>query len=274
MTEDEELRKKILARLEKAGYPLEMRVAAKIREHGPFNVSQSQNYVDPVTNKIRETDVLASWVIDIEGHSSVSATYFYLVVECKSKPQPWVAFDGGIRTPPEEPEDNLLMTPHLYGGDGTNQLLLQSLINFEDTHTASTIFSPIEKGMSTAIVEISLRETSNSNETNKAWAAVQSATAAAHGLLEGSKKFLRAVSSHVGHVAIIYAPVVVTSGKLFRCWLNEQGNTDLKEIHRTEIAVRLSPELPLSRCIVVSEAGLGSLLAQLDATQNALLMTS
>jgi hypothetical protein len=78
-----DLPSKVLAWLDTAGFPLEMKAAAAFREAG-FEVRQSTTYADPMTEKGREIDVLANDP-DIFGFVDLAA-----VVECKSSPNPWV----------------------------------------------------------------------------------------------------------------------------------------------------------------------------------------
>jgi hypothetical protein len=78
--------------LEKQGYSLEMRAARSFEKAG-FEVSQSEHYLDPETNTVRETDVVASL------HRRISNTWlsvkFY--IECKYAYKPWVVFTSPKR---------------------------------------------------------------------------------------------------------------------------------------------------------------------------------
>jgi hypothetical protein len=78
-----DLPSKVLAWLDTAGFPLEMKAAAGFRDAG-FEVRQSTTYADPTTEKSREIDVLANDP-DLFGFIDLAA-----VVECKSSPNPWV----------------------------------------------------------------------------------------------------------------------------------------------------------------------------------------
>ena len=81
--------------LDQHGYVLEMEVARAMIPHCQY-VAQGEQYVDPVTGKLRETDVFCSW-----GTAKRSAPGIYhaldMVIECKSTNAPWVAFFGGSK---------------------------------------------------------------------------------------------------------------------------------------------------------------------------------
>ncbi len=81
----------VLNALTRSGYPLEMRVAALARRSGANAVEQSRFYEDLASQKIREIDVVATWLASNgpNAHGQVS-----LVIECKDKPRPWVLFDS------------------------------------------------------------------------------------------------------------------------------------------------------------------------------------
>src|SRR4051794_18151031 len=84
----EALEEKILKWLKTQGYPLEMEAARAFKEAG-FRVTPSEYYCDPETQKLREIDVYATYVVpgDIY-YLSIAVT-----VECKSGAKgPWVFF--------------------------------------------------------------------------------------------------------------------------------------------------------------------------------------
>lgn len=57
-SEDESTVEQVRKWIELSGFPLEMRVAAAFREHNRPSVEQGFEYIDPVTNDVREGDVL------------------------------------------------------------------------------------------------------------------------------------------------------------------------------------------------------------------------
>jgi hypothetical protein len=82
----ESLTGKVSDWLEASGFALEMRVAREFEKAG-FDVSQSSPYNDPITGKLRESDVVARHFSDIDETPVVIRVF----AECKSSiKRPWV----------------------------------------------------------------------------------------------------------------------------------------------------------------------------------------
>jgi hypothetical protein len=84
------------------GYPLEMTVARGLRDVG-FTVTQSDQYQDPETDKLREIDVVGRWMrmLAIPGGADEMLAELSIVVECKrSDSRPWVLFTNPARSAP------------------------------------------------------------------------------------------------------------------------------------------------------------------------------
>jgi hypothetical protein len=82
--------------VEGQGYPLEMRVAQTFEQAG-FEVSQSQKYLDPGTDELREIDVVASLNRQYDA-ITIATTLF---IECKySEDEPWVVFTSSRHLDP------------------------------------------------------------------------------------------------------------------------------------------------------------------------------
>lgn len=235
--ENDSLVHRVRRSLEKSGYPLEMRVARLAHGHRPTYVHQSRYYVDPTTGKIRETDVLVCWtsVFRNPANNVMETTAVYLVVECKSKPAPWVVFDEGIGVA-DDPELrlDLCVTVEAPGSTYLRERLRIRAAN-------GTLFAPSRIG--TGIAE----PTANSADKNPAWAAVQSAVAAAHGFLSDAE------IPADEQVNIVVQPVVVTSGGLCRAYLDDVDELQVEEVHRAEVTVRPNEEARMTRCLVVTE---------------------
>ena len=88
---EKDLKSKITEWLESQGYPLEMLVASKLREHH-FRVFQSDYYNDANNaDVLREIDIYAYKQVDIKGILFRLA----LVIECKlSSKKPWIMFSS------------------------------------------------------------------------------------------------------------------------------------------------------------------------------------
>lgn len=85
------LQPKIERWLASQGYPLEMAVAASCFHPG-FRVAQGQYFLDPISEKSREIDVLASR----EQYQGAAGMEGYIVCECKTtSDKPWVLLGGG-----------------------------------------------------------------------------------------------------------------------------------------------------------------------------------
>lgn len=269
--DSEAARRKVLTILNKGGYALEMRVAEQLRKADAALVTQSQYYPDPETNKPREIDVVGYFA----GQSSEESRrwiHLFLVIECKSKPAPWVIFDGG-KANSNDPVVNLIVTPtFLAPTEGREHTDVWKEIEADLTTAPSglrpprVLFTPTQYGRGSGIVEARESET-RGGPTDKAWAAVKGAVSAARGISDDFR-----ASDPEGRVEfskpffIAWFPVVVTSGKLYRSWLNEAGEMDLAEIDRGSISIPTTRSDQYTRCIVVTEAGLGALLEEVQAT--------
>ncbi len=99
-----DFKKRVKKWLEDTGYPLEMQVARTLQNTG-FRVSQSQYWEDPDTEKMRETDVIATLEKTEWGEkpnlTDVIEASGQLILECKSsKNLPWVVFSRTSREGP------------------------------------------------------------------------------------------------------------------------------------------------------------------------------
>lgn len=265
---DESLEERIAGRLRKSGFPLEMRVAARIRQSGDVGVFQSLPYVDQATRAIRETDVLATWItLNPSGY-----TYLSLVIECKSKAQPWVVFDTN-RRPVGGGAVFWSATPK-WTYPSAAQFWFDRLVQLISVpHYPPTLFGDEEFGQAYGIVELDLSDKPKPESVNGAWNAVRSAVSAAHGILaeqSASQQIMAQESERIQiplpSQALIYVPVVVTSGKLFRSWLDDDGDVKVAETDRASVAVRLTETIGSTRCIVITESALDALIKQAGDT--------
>lgn len=247
---NDDLRAKVQSWLQKTGYPLEMRVAHAARRAGPLWVDQSRNYVDATSDRVRETDVVAGW----GERRGQGGSYVYLVMECKARPAPWVVFDDG-QLPTDDATQRLWWaaqrTPTNAYGDA------RAIGLRTGAFTGNTLLKPSRVGL--AAVEVTFGE--KATERNAAWDAVRSAVSAAHGVLA---EFDASQLEHTG-AALTAFPVVVTSGALFRAYLE---GTDMKveETDRAEVKVRVGTQLDETRCLVVTESALPQLFAEAKRT--------
>ena len=264
---NDDLRGRVRAWLEGTGFPLEFRVAEAAREHAPHWVDQSRYYTDPTTGKIRETDVVVQWV----GQTRGAFANIAVVIECKSKPLPWVAFDSNVvdNDAYRRLEWSLYKATerHDQYGDRIDDGV-PNLDTYADKEQTLFRMSRISTGIVSAMSGEGDRR---AGATDPAWEAVQAAVSAAHGV-GADLTVNRAGSFDIVRIAVF--PVVVTSGRLFRAFLVSGSNLEVEEIERAEILVRLNSSPTFTRCFVVSEAGLPNFLAEAAATPKALLHTS
>lgn len=239
--------------LDKTGYPLELRVAREVENHQPRSVLQSHYYRDRIAGKAREIDVVASWA----RHNPAYWAWLYLVIECKSKPAPWVIFDAN-RGETESLTDRWGWMPHLVSvdslGDGPN-VAPREKVRWSDRE--ASLLKPSRVG--TNIVEAHRPV----NEPNGAWEAVLGAVSAAHGLLaEGPPP-----GTELGapSFAVWAMPIVVTSGLLYRSFL-KGTELEVQPIERGEVMVPSSHGSGLTRCFIVTESALPRLLADASRT--------
>lgn len=246
----EDVQTKVKRRLSETGYPLELRVAREARRHTkPLFVSQSRQYVDPLSEKLRETDVVVCWT----AQTGANYRFLYLTIECKSKPLPWVVFDDG--------EGPTAGANARWEWTVTHEFPKPwpSTVNFADyAQLNETLLRPSLVG--TGVVEVDMGSSSPRGSRNAAWDAVQSAVAASHGVATDMDPENPLPGTQWDSIRIAVFPVVVTSGALFRGFLSPDGELEVEPIDRGEVLVRSSTDVELTRCIIVTERALPELL--------------
>jgi hypothetical protein len=243
----------VRSELEKSGYPLEMRVAAMMREQGALDARHSRPYVDPTTGLVREADVVGLWV----GPPRIWV-YVYLVAECKSAPKPWVVFDDG--NGPTDDADRRLeaAVTREFPESGHFE---RRVANGNGIHR--TLLAPSRLGTSVTAIT---GQKPDPNTINAAWSAVQAAVSASRGFQSDIDTENPIGATPDTYVGVITFPVVVTTGGLYRSWLGPANNLELEAIDRAEVTIRPTAEASLTRCIIVTEAGLPDLCRRASAT--------
>lgn len=246
------------------GYPLEFRVAEAARAHSPHWIDQSRYYADPVTRKMRETDVVVQWV----GQRRQVYATTVLAIECKSKPRPWIVFDNNrIENDPVARLDwALYKATNRHDANGDPIVDPDPAVaTFVDTEKSLFRMSRVGTGIVSAFPK---KDESQNNGWDPAWEAVQAAVSAAHGV---NDDMIVSSPGSFQLVRIAVFPVVVTSGRLFRAFLGSNGELDVEATDRAELLVRREHSEMLTRCLVVTELGLEALLAEAAVTPRALL---
>ena len=256
----EGLADKVKRRLAETGYPLELRVAREARRHtNPLFVTQSRQYVDPLTEKLRETDVVACWTV----HSGDDFRFVYLAIECKSKPLPWVIFDAGDGPTDDASSRWEWAVRHEFPEPFPHDTDFAGYF-----HLNRTLFRPSLVG--TGVVEVDMGSSTPRDPRNAAWEAVQSAVAASHGITRDMNPDDPLPGTEWSSVRIGVFPVVVTSGTLFRGFLMSDGELAVEPVERGEVLVRSSTDVGITRCLIVTEGALPAVLMEAAETVKAL----
>jgi hypothetical protein len=250
--DDESLEERVLATLRKSGYPLELRVAAELRRTGAYYVAHTRHYVDKVTKKVREIDVVACWRAERRDHT----VYVYLVIECKNKPSPWVVFE-----PDDEVSDLEELFDGLYVWD-YNGADAWTLVSHRDFSTEGTFLAPGRIGRS--FVDPMKKK---SDAPDGAFMAVQAAISA----VEGFHQDIDLSRLKNRPSIVVSMPVVVTSGVLFLGGLGDDGDIHIVRTDFAEVGSRPGLETAAKRCVITNEAGLPNLVAAVVKTAGALL---
>ncbi|MXG92063.1 hypothetical protein [Nocardioides flavescens] len=235
--------------LTKTGFPLELRVAREARRSRAHWVEQSRGFVDPETEKVRETDV----VVGLGPERSTQANVV-VVAECKAKPVPFIVFDdGGLLTDDARRRMTWAVSaaPRNEYGDGLYLRLK------ERAFTGGTLLGPSLVGFGIVAKE----DRQKGQERNSAWDAVRSAVSAAHGL--GPEFDSKTIEN--GDSPLLIFPVVVTTGELMRAYLSGDDLT-VESVDRAEVLVRTAAQQTQVRCFVIRESAWPQLLREAQAT--------
>jgi hypothetical protein len=260
------LRQKVVKALQKSGYPLELRVAAKLRQSDHEYVQHTRHYVDTSTGKIRETDIVACW----RATRGLDSSFVYLVIECKNKPFPWVVFE-----PDDSTADLRELASSLFAQEFYEPPRLWKIISGTSFAVDRSFLEPLRVGRSVVEVKIArddavlgVPERQKDGGPDGAYSAVQAAVSAVEGFWQDvDAPALR----KLGKTSAVAMPTVVTSGALFRGRLGETGEIEVEETDFTQVYVRPNAQAVARRCAVVTEAGLSRLMRQASRTAALLL---
>lgn len=241
------LESKLQSWLEKSGYPLEMRVARAFSNYG-YSVESSTYYEDPVTNKHREIDVDASkFTYADEARKNWFQVSF--VIECKnSKDKPWVLFQSEH----EEPKFSDDATAYRHANNsGHVALLALSVAGLAKTNPLLMRREHSGYGLVRAF----------GDQSDVAYSAVMSACNACTAKAAYVDKNYNA--NGISQIQL-YFPVVVVSGQLFRCWL-EEDSPKFEELTEGALVYK-NPDAGehLSTVEIVTEDGLENFLSSRD----------
>ena len=236
------------------GYAVELRVAGKAIQSSA-RVDRTRYYADPRTKEMRETDVVASWTSRAMP-DGVWAQVF-LVIECKASPKsPWVVIDDGVELNDADAkfQASIVLSSEFQADEVgvpnvTGRLSIGRLYNVPDTLFGSSIHGD----------KIVTGHRGNKETNDPAWAAVRAAVSASEGVAAdlnvsdpGSFRAVR----------LLVIPVVVTSGQLYRAFLDHEGLIDVQPIDRGEVYLRVATAPEIRRVLVVTEDAVPDLFLQ------------
>ena len=205
--------------LEEQGFPLEMQSASEFRKAG-FEVTQANLYSDIETGKSRHIDVFAAF------KDYIGVTRIAFVVECKASKKPWL----------------LLSDPEVLTGYHRAHSFAVADKNAFKAMTEDPVFSALMEHCpwfrKDQLTGYSLRNAFS--EKDIAFEATTSVAKASLAFVKGAKEYQQRVAF----------PVIVISSPLVRCFLDDTGQIQAKEIRHGEVFFRLDLENPWS-CIKV-----------------------
>jgi len=248
MMENPELQMKVQDWLRQEGYPLEMRTARVFRQRRWF-LHHARRYKDQTLGREREIDLLAFY--DDKEKDPLSRIHGHLVVECKwTADKPWILFTSEQQA--LTPIGHFHSTPMTdTAARAVEQLESQDVSTFP-------LFDGLEEGY--AIVQAF----SNGEAEDEAFAA-------AGAVIRAADFFARDMSASTTH-PIVYVPIIVLDGELFRCSLTESGDVSVTPSdfgclvqHAAE-----NPKIGTTCVHVIRESVLGMFIDRTETTFNSL----
>lgn len=213
-----ELTDKIYGWLNEQGYPLEMSVAKALHEQA-FSVTQSEYYADPDEGESREIDVVGTKQWEVEN----ILCRISLVIECKtSKDKPWLLF--GADNNPLADRARIVQRSSTLAG----KVMLSHLLS-----EPATLALPLFQLEGQHGYGFTQAFTTGSDAAYKAIMAASKAASSIAIETDARPKTSPPLLSLRRFFAFLLFPVVVVTGKLFRCTMDHStGKLALNEISR------------------------------------------
>lgn len=250
MSESQEpLQDRVAKWLGSQGYPLEMTVAASLQRAG-FQVFQSDYYVDPESEALREIDIVAHLQREID-ELLVRLT---LVVECKaSREKPWVLFTSS-RTVLAKPASVVQRAASRIGHSLLMKLAWRKGIQ---------VLPLFDLGKRCAY-GLTQAFTSGADVT---FSAAMTAGKAANAQVKEAD-----AAAVQGEFCEIIFPVIVVDGKLYEYYLSESCEPVIAEVKQGVLVWRNRVVgMPHTIIHVVSLEGFNDFVSQVEATAEAIL---
>jgi len=246
MNENKALEQKVLAWLEGQGYPLEMRVASKLRA-AKMPIRHGWHYEDPETNTSREIDIICT-----AGHP-LGLAEIHFAIECKGTKKPWILF-----TSEDACENyNRFLTFGVLSSESHKALVTKVFSHPSDKNEQFEVAKDIPWLWKEGRVGYSLTQAFEGSKDTP-YAGALSAVKASLWLQSNSPQ-----QSAKYRPFVVAFPIVITSSPLFECFLDDSGNTKLERI--TSGFLFFQQHLPefVGTCVnVVSEDGIDVFLQE------------
>jgi hypothetical protein len=232
---NEEMQKKIVADLEKAGFRAEMQAMRTLLSR-KWHCAGSSSYMDKDDRKSREIDITAHhWMKKDIGQGKNIISYFHVVAEVKKSERPWVVF--GRRLPE---------------GSGERQDAWDNLVHCEGPREwkPKLVKSLSEESLlnRTAFLGYGIHESFKGPEQPSRWyPAFLACCKAAEWTLESSTEHARDESEYASSELMsacftFVQPVIILDGILVSAKLGESGEISVAEAK--EVALRFAYNSP------------------------------
>jgi hypothetical protein len=229
--------------LRDSGTPLELRTASIFRRGGAIDVQHARYYIDVVSEELRETDVVATFMARAGGVWG-NRPWFTLrfVVECKRAGRPWVAFLGG----------------DVLARRGTEQLLTFERREFGPPVQVETVYdAPL-----IASLEPHAYQLVDTGERQEAYGAVRQVMSAARGI---ARDVAAPQQEEQGSVVYV-VPTIVTGAPLFTCRSGSDGEPQIEEVERVLLISRLVADDALRSVWIVRDHAVEAFAADAQAS--------
>ncbi|MFI9600284.1 hypothetical protein ACIHCX_10450 [Streptomyces sp. NPDC052043] len=255
------LASKVLRWLSDQGYPLEMRVAQKLRDNA-IRFTQSEYYRDAESGDLREID-LSIRIPLREYDEEIPTPYLCPVIECKSSPgKPWILFSGGVKL-----------------SDGA-KIAQRYVLERAWKHWSNFASQAVKGRVGSGPWELrfpsfaygdppaysAVRTSLGKSREDAAYGAMTSVTKAAYGI--ANKYPLRGNTAY--HIAM---PVIVVDSPIYSCRLGSHGEPEIEKVTKGTIVWRNRvPANEASHPIitVLSEEALPEFCSNLNRTADSL----
>jgi len=246
MSQEKPLKEKIVDWLGSQGYPLEMKVASKLRNSG-FKVQHGSYYVDPETSKSREIDIICT-----KGDTVYGMVEIHFVIECKSTKRPWLLFSAEYTREGLSPLRAMAIRSEKAG-----EFITDNAQNLYNAFTWVTKLGRVGYSITQAFSE----------RQDTPYEAILSAVKASVSLN------IKNENQGVWKIPFLFAfPVIITASPLFECYLDENGNVNIQEIDEGLLYYDGKIDNYSGFCIrVVSESALETFKDDINTTSGYLI---